>query len=362
MNSTNKIPFSIKAPLILLGIYAFVSMLFIAQSIIIPFIYAVLISIVLGPLVNFLVGKGINRILAISITLLLTIFILVSLGLFVGSQATMFREALPKLIQKLYVLYDNLVKTLTNNYNINNDELTQYIEKVKAELSGNGSAIMGRTVNTVGNVVMVIFLLPVYIFMLLYYQRHLISFIHRAFGTDNDEKVSEILSETKTIVKSYLMGMLLEAVIVATLYSIGLLLLGIPYAILLGVMGAFLNLIPYLGSIIAGGLSMVISLVTKEHPSYSLLVLGLYILIQFIDNNYIIPKIVGSKVRINALISMLAIIGVASLWGIAGMFLAIPLTAILKLIFDKIKELKAWGFLIGDPDPIVPKKRLRILK
>jgi len=362
MNVPAKFPFYIKASLIILGLYAFVSILFICQSIIIPFVYSILISIVLRPLVNFLVRKNVNRVLAIAITLVLAISVLTTVAALFISQASMFKEALPKLIDKMYTLYDTLVKNISSNYHISSDQMAQWVAKGKTELSGNSSAIFGKTVNTMGNILMVIFLIPVYIFMLLFYQHHLTGFIHKVFGTGNDDKVNEILSETKTIVKSYLMGMLLEAVIVAALYSIGLLLLGIPYAILLGILGAFLNLIPYLGSIIAGALSMVISLLTKSNPTYALLVLGLYIFIQFIDNNYIIPKIVGSKVRINALISMLAIIGVANLWGIAGMFLAIPLTAIIKLVFDRIKEMKSWGFLIGDPEPLPKPKKLRILK
>ena len=356
-----KYPFYIKAPLILVGIYTFISMLYIGQSIIVPFIYSILIAIVLRPLVNFLVRKKLPRILAIAITMLLAFTVIFSIGALLVSQASMFRDALPKLIDRLHDLYSQVLNALSNNYNISNKQTTEWVAKAKTEVSANGGNILGRTINTMGNLIMVMFLMPVYIFMLLFYQPHIVLFIHKAFGTDNDTKVSEILGETKTIVKSYLMGMLLEATIVAALYSAGLLLLGVPYAILLGILGAFLNLIPYIGSIVAGVLSMTISLLTQSNPSYSLLVLGLYILIQFIDNNYIIPYLVGSKVQINALISMLAIIGVASLWGIAGMFLAIPLTAILKLIFDRIRPLNPWGFLIGDPAPI-PRKKLKLPK
>jgi len=82
-----------------------------------------------------------------------------------------------------------------------------------------------------------------------------------------------------------------------------------------------------------------------------LLVLALYIVIQFIDNNYIVPKIVASKVKINALASIIAVVTFGSLWGISGMLIAIPLTAIAKLIFDHIEPLQPWGFLLGDTMP-----------
>jgi predicted PurR-regulated permease PerM len=140
-------------------------------------------------------------------------------------------------------------------------------------------------------------------------------------------------------------------VIIAVLNSAGLLLLGIDYAIILGITGAILNIIPYIGGIIAIALPMIIAFVTKDSLTSSLLVFIVYIFIQFIDNHYIIPKIVASRVKINPLISVIVVLIGGAVWGIAGMFLAIPLTAILKVIFDHIESLKPWGFLFGN---IVP--------
>jgi predicted PurR-regulated permease PerM len=86
-----------------------------------------------------------------------------------------------------------------------------------------------------------------------------------------------------------------------------------------------------------------------------LYVVILYTIIQLIDNNFIVPKIIGSKVKLNALISILAVITGAAIWGIPGMSLSIPLQAILKLIFDRVDPLKPWGFLLGDTTPPILK-------
>jgi predicted PurR-regulated permease PerM len=206
-----------------------------------------------------------------------------------------------------------------------------------------------------------IFLTPVYIFMILYYQPHLIESTHRFFGVDNNNKVSEILIETKSIIQGYLVGLFAEFAIVAVLNILGLWVLRMEYAILLGILGALLNVIPYLGGIIAMALFAAIALVTKS-PVYVLYVLTLYSLIQFIDNNYIVPKIVGSKVKLNALISIIVVIAGAALWGIPGMFLSIPLTAIVKLILDRIDSWKPWGFLLGDTMPPLVKLDLKFKK
>jgi predicted PurR-regulated permease PerM len=102
---------------------------------------------------------------------------------------------------------------------------------------------------------------------------------------------------------------------------------------------------------VATVLAMVIAFVTKDSLTYPILVLVLYIFIQFIDNNYIVPKIVAARVQLNALISIIVVMIGGAVWGISGMFLSIPLTAILKVIFDHIESLKPWGFLLGN---IVP--------
>jgi predicted PurR-regulated permease PerM len=93
-----------------------------------------------------------------------------------------------------------------------------------------------------------------------------------------------------------------------------------------------------------------IALVTKS-PVYVFYVVALYTVIQFIDNNIIVPRIVGSKVKLNALVSLFVVIAGAALWGIPGMFISIPITAIAKVIFDRIDSLKPWGFLLGDTMP-----------
>jgi predicted PurR-regulated permease PerM len=163
--------------------------------------------------------------------------------------------------------------------------------------------------------------------------------------------VSEVVTQSKTVIQRYLVGLVIEAAIVATLDATALLILGIDYAILLGIIGALLNVIPYIGGLVAVALPMMIAVATKSTAWYAIYVLAAYYFIQIIDNNYIVPKIVASKVKINALFSIIAVIAGNALWGIPGMFLSIPLLAIVKLIFDHIDSLKPWGFLLGDTMP-----------
>jgi predicted PurR-regulated permease PerM len=161
-----------------------------------------------------------------------------------------------------------------------------------------------------------------------------------------------VLAGTKKIIQTYLAGLFLEMLIVAVLNSAGLLILGIDYAIVLGITGALFNIIPYLGGIVAIALPMTVAYVTKDSLTSPFLVLAVYLAIQFIDNHYVIPRIVASRVKINALVSVIVVLIGGMLWGVPGMFLSIPLTAIIKVICDHIEPLKPWGFLLGN---IIPK-------
>jgi predicted PurR-regulated permease PerM len=277
----------------------------------------------------------------------------------ISSQASHLGEAWPTLSAKFKLMFEQTVGWISHIFNIPIRKINVWTTETRADLLEKSGTVIGLTLTKMGDILATLFLTPVYIFMILYYQTHLTEFIHRLCGGDQAEKVSEILTETKTIIQSYLVGLFAEFAIIAALNSMGLLVLGIEYALLLGLLAALLNIVPYLGGIVAMGLIMLVALVTKS-PIFMFYVLILYTIIQLIDNNYIVPKIIGSKVKLNALVSLLAVILGGAIWGIPGMFLSIPLTAILKLIFDRIDSLKPIGFLLGDPKPAFSKLRFNL--
>jgi predicted PurR-regulated permease PerM len=351
MQSHIKFPFYAKASLICIGFFALISMLFLAQRIIVPIIYSTIIAIVLSPIVNFFVRKKINRILSITITVLLVISLTFLIIALLSSQMIQFSDSFPKLIDKFHQLIEQSIAWTSSNFNISTVKINLWITEKNAELLSGTSSLIGQTLINTGSVLIVMVLIPVYVFMILYYQPLLLEFIHKLFKTADQTEVNEVLIATKKIIRSYLIGLLLEALIIATLNSTALLVLGIDYAILLGVIGAIVNVIPYIGGIVAVVLPMMIAFATKSSFSYCLMVLMAYIIIQFVDNHYIIPKVVASKVKINALISIIVVLAGGALWGFPGMFLSIPLTAIVKVVFDHIKPLKPWGYLLGDTMP-----------
>jgi predicted PurR-regulated permease PerM len=350
MKKILQFPFYAKASLVLLGLFGLLNMLYFGQHIIVPIIYAIIIAIVLSPVVDMFTRRGMNRVVAITLTILMVIFITFTIITAISLQARMFGDSFPKLIDKFNSMLDQSIIWASERFNISIPQIKAWLAETKEELLNGSRSAIGQTLLNTGSVLVVLILIPVYIFMILYYQPLLIEFIHKLFTADSQNEVAEVLTATKRIIRSYLVGLLLEFVIVAALNSGALLILGIQYAILIGIIGAILNVIPLIGGFVAVALPVIIALATKS-PSSCLLVIGAYVLIQFIDNHYIIPKVVASKVKINALISVIVVLSFGALWGIPGMFLSIPLTAIIKVVFDHIAPLKPWGFLLGDTMP-----------
>ena len=344
-------PFFAKASLFFVGMVALLAILYIAQDIIVPLVFAIIIAIVLHPVVNFFVRKRINRIVAIVLTMFLTFLIISAFCLLLFSQASQFSDSWPILVDKFTLILNQSIGSISGYFDINPQNIHEWILKTKAELIGHSSAAIGQTLVAAGGIIVVLLLVPTYVFIILYYQPLLIEFIHRLFGTRHQSQVTEIVTQTKSVIQRYLVGLVIEAIIVAILDSAALLILGIDYAIMLGIIAAILNVIPYIGGLVAVALPMMVAVVTKTTAWYAFYVLIFYYVIQLIDNNLIVPYIVASKVKINALFSILVVFIGNALWGIPGMFLSIPLLAIVKVIFDRSDQLKPWGFLLGDTMP-----------
>jgi predicted PurR-regulated permease PerM len=349
MESSFKVPFYAKAALISISAFAFIATLHVGRQIIVPILFATILAILLNPLVNYLTGKKINKLLSISIAVGLAICATIGILYLLSTQVSMFSETYPQLKAKFNATSGEFVHWISHKFNIRISKINAWSTETTNEAIDDFA--IGEQITELGRILMMGILIPVYLFMMLYYKTLLLEFISKLFASEHHMAVAEVLAGTKKIIQSYVLGLFFELIIVAALNSAGLLLLGIEYAVILGIMGAIVNLIPYIGGIIAIALPMIIAFVTKDSLTYPFLVLGLYIIIQFIDNHYIIPKIVAAKVQINALISVIVVLVGGAIWGVSGMFLSIPLTAIAKVIFDHVEPLKPWGYLLGDVVP-----------
>jgi predicted PurR-regulated permease PerM len=346
-----KLPYYAKMTILLIGIFVLFAMLYIARSILLPLVFSTIIAIVLHPVVNFFARRKINRVIAIIITLSISILIIGAFGSFIFSQISKFTDSVPALVDKFTVTLNEIIVYASGYYDIDPVKIHEWVAKTQNELLNKSTAAIGQTLSTLTGILVAVFLVPVYIFLILFYEPLLLDFVRKLFSEGNQSQVGEVVSKIKTVIQRYLVGLVIEIAIIATLETSALLIFGIQYAFLIGILGALLNTIPYIGGLIAVAMPMMVALVTKSSPMVAVYILIIYYAIQLIDNNFIVPKIVASQVKINALFSIIVVIAGNALWGVPGMFLAIPMLAIVKLVFDNVEPLKPWGFLLGDTMP-----------
>lgn len=338
-------PFYIKLACVFIGLYAIIFMLILGKDILIPIIYATIIAILLNPLVNLLTQRKINRSSAIFLVVLVTSMVLFSVFYLILAQITLFSDALPTLKAKLDSLTNELIQTLVNHSNFHKSEIIQWVENTENKEFYHFSIF--KKLNQLSNILITSILLPIYLVLILYYKPLFIEFIKQLFQDKHHSIIAEVLANTKKIIQHYLMGLVVELLIMFVLYAITLYFLDNNYAFLLAFIAALVNILPFIGGIIGILVCMLVTLITKS-PIDAVYIFLVFSAIQLLDKNLLVPKIVSKSVQINGFVSIVVVIISAAIWGLHGMFLSIPLTAILKVIFDHITPLKPWGFLLGN--------------
>ena len=340
--------------LIMLGLVALFFVLYVGQSIVVPLLFSLLLAILLDPLVKLLTRIRVPRVVGISLAVLFAMAALAGLGYFIATQAAHFSETMPDLKRKLLDMVDQVEDWVQDTAKVKASEVDDAVDKVKAEGMQKSGRWVGKTLATVGTLFGFFFLLPVFTFLIILYKDLFLTFLSKLFPARNQDALDDVLGQTKGVVQSYLIGLLFEAVIVATLSWLALLVIGVKYALLMAVLAAVLNLMPYIGIIVATCLPVLVALATMDGRA-ALWVLGAYAAVQFIDNNLIVPMVVASRVQINALMSIIVVMIGGVMWGIPGMFLSIPLTAMIKVIFDRVPDLEPFGYLLGAGNKILPR-------
>lgn len=319
--------------------------IYLAHAILIPVALAFLFAILLRPVVAWLTNKlKFPHVVAAATTVLVTLCLVMGVITFISKEITSFYDDLPVIKQNLMHHYHNIQGWVYHKFNINYHKQNDYIQQAT-------NKPMGNYLDTFSYILLVTILVPIYTFLMLLYRTLFIKFLTKLIPKKGHNTLREIINEIKTVVRSYITGLMIEMVIIAVVISSGLMLAGVDYAIFLGVLTAILNLIPYIGIAISGVLSLLVCLGHPASESAPLIVIALYCITHVIDANLLIPRIVSSKVSVNALIAMIGIISGELLIGIPGMFLALPTIAILKVIFDRVEGLKPWGYLLGDHIP-----------
>lgn len=319
------------------------------QTVVIPFIFSILLSILLLPVTNFLEHKlKFPKSMANFISVIFALSIILGLIYFFSHQISSFLDDIPTLKKNLNTHYETLQKWIQHRFGISTREQKALINDATANVKDSGGTVISQTVFTITHTIFYIVLVAIYTFLILYYRHMIKRFLFAVFAKAKEPEINEVLLEAKGIVQNYMLGLVIEMGIVATAYSMVLLIIGVKYAIFLGIFSAILNIIPYVGILSGIIFTVLVTLTTSKDLGDVIWIIVSFEIIHFIDSNFLMPRIVGSKVRVNALVTILGVVIGGTLIGLPGIFLALPIIAILKIIFDRIEELKPWGMLMGD--------------
>src|SRR5690606_12034553 len=236
------------------------------------------------------------------------------------------------------------------SFGIERTEMMDQLREQGNKLAANAGSVVTATFGSIGNMVAGVILVPLFSFFLLYCRDFFREFFFRAFRSVPHTKVDTTLSKIYDVVQSYLLGLITVMGIVAILNTAGLMLMGIEYAWFFGTLASLLMLLPYIGIAIGSILPALFALAVKDNAWYAVGVVAWFQVVQFLEGIIITPNIVGSKVSINPLMAMIAILLGGMLFGLSGLILALPLTATIKVLFDAIPSMEAFGFLIGEPE------------
>lgn len=358
MQITNKSPLYVQIGFKFLVIFFIGYFIYVAQDILIPFAFAVLLAVLLLPLVNFLERRNIPRVLSIAISLFLSVIFISAIFYFLSTQIANFVDDIPSIKKHLNDHWITLQKWIKTKLHISLREQNQYFNQTAEKIKDSGSEYITDTFFSITQALMLIILLPIYTFLILYYRDHIRIFLYSVFRKEHSDRVGLVIKQSKLMINSYMTGLLIEMGIVAASNSIGLVMLGIKYALFFGVLAALLNIIPYIGMFTATLFTVLVTLSTSNNTSDIVWVVIIMYGIHIIDINILMPKIIASRLRINALISILGVIIGGALTGISGLFLSIPAVAMTKIICDQVEGLQPWGLLFGDD--ITGTKRVRL--
>jgi predicted PurR-regulated permease PerM len=210
-----------------------------------------------------------------------------------------------------------------------------------------GVVLLGGTISTFVALFNLLGLLPYYVFLMLLYRSSFQEFCLIVTPVQNHRIVLRILYQVQKLVQNYIIGLLTVMAIVSILTSTALLIIGIDYPFFFGILAATLIIIPYLGMIIGALLPALYALITKDSGWYAVAVMASFAFIQFIEGNFITPKITGNRVNINPLAAIIALVAGGYLWGMGGLIIALPVVAIIKVVLTNIPSLKHYGILLG---------------
>jgi predicted PurR-regulated permease PerM len=324
--------------------------LFFGRTLFIPLSFALLISCVLYPACKWLEKKGINKSVAIAIAMGAIIVLIATILYLLFLQVASFSEEWQELRIKLSEAFNRLAFWLASHFNISVEQQHVWLKNLAGSSGTQVIPFLRTTFYSFSVATVLAILIPVFSALILYHRHQFLKALYLFFPENKKTAITEILRDVIHTYYNFIKGMLLVYLIVGILNSTGLAIIGISHPILFGFIASILTFIPYVGLIVASLLPISISWIQFNSVWYPLGVVLVFTIVQYLEANIIFPLVVSSRLKINTLVTILAIIGGGILWGTSGMILFIPFLGILKLIADKTESMKALSIILGTSD------------
>lgn len=354
------LPFYTKLALVLFSIICLGYLAILGQTILAPLFTSFLLALLLLPMSNFMERKWrFKRSVASIIAVILMIAGISGILYFLANQLTDLWKDWPLLKHQAETSFYDVQHWISRTFGVDAQKQIDYLKDSASSAVATSATVLGATLLTVSSTFLFLSFLLLFTFFILNYRGVLFNFLTSVFEEKHTQKVSEIVRQVQYIIKKYITGLFLQMFIVTLLMIFTLWILNVKYAVLLGLISGIFNIVPYIGIFTALLISVLITFATAGAAKVLLVVIA-FVSIHALDGNVLMPLVVGSKVKINALFAFIGIVVGEMIWGISGMFLCIPYLAMLKIIFDKIEQLKPWGILLGGEEK--PQKKRRVYR
>ena len=347
MSERIKLPLIVNLTLAFLFVWLSYHMLTEFRNYLYPLTLGGLFAYLLYPMANFFEQKHVPRIFANILSILIGISTVSAIGFFLYKQLGLFLKDLPELqntaIHNINIIFANI----THTTGVQTTELKEQVKLLASDLLNLNNFNFKNTFNSTFQTLFTFGIMPVYVFFLLFYRNKFKEFMLMMVSNKKHAITVRIIEEVNQVSTHYMTGVFKVVGILIILNSTGFLIIGLNHALLLGLLAALMNFIPYYGTIIGYFFPLFIAIFTMNSPSYAVLVFLQFIVVQFTENNILTPNIVGAHVNINPFMIILSITLGGFIWGLPGMFIAVPVAAIIRVMGENIPGLEPVGYLLG---------------
>lgn len=325
----------------------------ILQSILKPLLAAFIFALLLRPLCTQLERLKLPRALSTLLSMFVVVVALGGLLTFFSSQVANISSDMNSLVTTFEGLFDRLQQWASDTLQIAPHQQVDYIKDSIISLLKNSTSFFRNTLSATAGFFTAFILFLIALFFFLYYRHFWVEFLFKIFAKTNHPTLKKTLLKIEGVIKNYVFGLSIVILTMATLNTVGLLLLGIKHAIFFGSLAAILTIIPYVGIMIGSLLPIVFALATTDSIWYPVGVLCVFVFVQFLEGNFITPNIIGNSVSINPFVALLGLFVGGMLLGVIGVIFAIPVLAIIKVICDNVESLHSIGFILGNPGAFI---------